>query len=444
MKQRLRASVAMTMVVLMTVFAVFMSPLSTYASTVDVGAKSAILVDADTGKILYEKEADLTLPPASMTKMMTEYLVLEAIDEGRISWDTTTQISPYAYEISANPEYSGVGLKMNKDYTVRELYEAMAINSDNATTITLAELVGGSEGEFVKMMNEKAKELGLPDYEFVNASGLDNAHLGDNHPEGTAADGVNMLSAKSAATLAYHLINNYPQALEISSQPTLEFEGKTVTNWNWMLPGMPGENLKQFEYEGMDGLKTGYTELAGNTFTGTAERDGVRLISVVMKSETRESRFQQTAELLDYGFQQFSRQELFPAGYAKEEESTVSVAKGKEDSVAIETSEALSTMVKNAEEDQYTLEYKLDKDKLNEDGELVAPVKKGDKVGTAVLVYNGEDNYSNLVSDEGETVELVAAEDVDKSNWFMLMLGAIGQFFADIFTGAVDMVKGWF
>lgn len=184
MKQVFNTSLAVMLAFILSTSAVWMNPGNTYAATVNVEAKSAILVDADSGKILFEKEADLTLPPASMTKMMTEYLVMEAIQKGSISWDTTTQISQYAYDISANANFSGVGLKMNKDYTVEELYKAMAINSDNATTITLAELIAGTEAEFVKMMNEKAKEMGLPDYEFVNSTGLNNSHLGDNYPEG--------------------------------------------------------------------------------------------------------------------------------------------------------------------------------------------------------------------------------------------------------------------
>ncbi|WP_408607088.1 serine hydrolase [Halobacillus mangrovi] len=444
MIQRFKASLAITLAIIMTMTGAFAIPKHTYAATVDLEAKSAILVDAETGKVLFDKEADLTLPPASMTKMMTEYLVLEAIKEGSISWDTTTQISEYAYEISANPEFSGVGLKMDKDYTVRELYTAMAVNSDNATTITLAELIAGSESEFVKMMNEKAKEMGLPDYEFVNSTGLNNSHLGDNYPEGTEPDATNMLSARAAALLGYHLINDYPEALEFSSKPTAEFDGQTVTNWNWMIPNMPG-HLAAFGYEGVDGLKTGYTELAGNTFTGTAEQDGQRLIAVVMKADSRESRFRQTAKLFDYGFQHFERKQLFDAGYQLKDESKLEVAKGKEETVEIETKEAVQTLVKNGEEEQYSIQYNINKDQLNEDGKLEAPVEKGQKIGTAEVVYSGEESYGNILPDRNSTtVDLVTTSSVEKSNWFMLMLGGIGDFFADVFTGAVDMVKGWF
>src|SRR5699024_10273700 len=205
------------------------------AASLDIDAESAILVDADTGKVLFSKNADNALPPASMTKMMTEYLVWEAIESGDIDWDTTTQISDYAYSISGNGDFSGVGLHQDVDYTVESLYEAMAINSDNATSIALAELVAGSESEFVKMMNEKGEEMGLPDFKFVNSTGLENKSLDGNHPEGTEADGKNLLSAESSALLAYNLVNDFPESLDISSQPEFEFDEKSIPYWNWML-----------------------------------------------------------------------------------------------------------------------------------------------------------------------------------------------------------------
>ncbi len=178
----------------------------------DIEAESAILIDANSGEILYAKQADLTLPPASMTKMMSEYLILDAIAAGDISWDTTTQVSDYAYSISSNTDFSGTGLTQNKDYTVRDLYNGMAINSDNAATIVLAELVGGSETEFVKMMNEKAEEIGMKDYKFVNSSGLSNSDLGDNRAEGTNINDENLMTAKSTGILAYNLIKDHPRS----------------------------------------------------------------------------------------------------------------------------------------------------------------------------------------------------------------------------------------
>jgi len=413
-------------------------------STLDINAESAILVDADTGKILYAKNPDMVLPPASMTKMMTEYLVWEAIEDGSISWDTETEISDYAYSISSDEDFSGVGLYQDEKYTVRSLYEAMAINSDNATTIALAELIAGSEGEFVKLMNEKAEEMGLSDYEFVNTTGLENSSLGDQYPEGTDPDGTNLLSARSAALLAYNLINDFPEALDISSMPEAKFDEKEIRNWNWMLPH-DASYLEQYHYEGVDGLKTGYTDLAGYSFTGTAERNGKRLITVVMKTGSESERFEETAKLLDYGFSQFEIKEVFPAGYQKEDESTLPVAKGKEKAVDIETKEALEAPVKSKADEAYDIVYTIDKEKLNEDGKLTAPIKKGEKIGTAKLTPKDENDFGYIISDvDHNVVDLVTTSDVDKRNWFMITLGAIGDFFVNLFTTVVDTIKGWF
>ncbi|WP_217588455.1 serine hydrolase [Lentibacillus saliphilus] len=407
----------------------------------DIEAKAAILVDANTGKVLYAKNPDSTLPSASMTKMMTEYLVWEAVEteSNGITWDTTTQISDYPYGISANNNFSGIGLRQNVDYTVRELYHAMAIYSDNATSIALAELIAGSEGEFVKMMNDKAKELGMDGYKFVNATGLNNAHLGDHYPEGTSPDDMNLLSPRSAALLAHRLIEDYPEALDISSIPQEVFDDQLMINWNWMLKH-DSVNFEQFYFEGVDGLKTGYTEEAGNCFTGTAIRDGKRLITVVMNADTREQRFNETKKLLNYGYNNFAEQEVIPAGYQLDDEKTLDVVKGKEESVEIATEKAFTLPIRQGDQDQYTVTFHIDKDQLNEDGQLVAPIEKGQKVGTAELVYNGTDHGSILPGQKTLTVPLVAEQSVDKSNWFMLMLGSVGDFFSNLFS----TIKGWF
>lgn len=446
MKHNLKKNLSLFLVVLVMMMTVFVQPMGTKAAeTVELNAKSAILVDGETGKVLFAKDADLALPPASMTKIMTEYLVWEAIESGKISWDTTTKISDYAYAISANPNLSGIGLRQDKEYTVKELYKAMAIISDNGTTIALAELIAGSEGEFVKMMNQTAKEMGLPDYKFVNSTGLPNKFLGENAPEGTDPNGNNLLSARSLALLAYNLIKDHPEALEISSSLTLDFEGyKDIENLNWMLPHT-ATFLQQFAYEGVDGLKTGYTDIAGYCFTGTAERNGQRLISVVMKTDSKGERFEATEKLFDYGFSNFEPKELFPKGYQVDGKATLPVAKGKEDKVEIATNKAIKIPVQNGQEEKYSIEYKIDKDKLNKDGELIAPIKKGEKIGTAKLTFKGENDYGYIFNaDASKTVDVVAQDSVEKDNWFMLIMGSIGGFFSNLFTSIVDTVKGWF
>lgn len=418
----------------------FVKPIELAAMPKDINAESAILVDGETGKILYSKNIEKALPPASMTKVMTEYLVWDAIDSGQISWDTKVEISDFVYDISANNDFSGVGLRKEVKYSVKELYEAMAINSDNATTIALAELISGSEGEFVKLMNEKGEELGLPQFKFVNSTGLENESLGENRPAGTNLEDTNLLSAKSAALLAYHLINEYPEALDISSVTTTEFDGQEIRNWNWMLPH-DATFLKQHYYEGIDGLKTGNTSLAGYNFTGTANRNGKRLITVVMNTDSVENRFKETAKLMDYGYNNFEETELFPAGYQLQDKSTIPVTKGKAKSVNIELKDSITSLIKKGDQDKYTVKYEIDESLLNEAGELIAPIEKGTKVGKAKLVIDSDTDYGYILSNgKSESVDLITTEAVEKKNWLSLLLSSIGELFTNLF----NKIKGLF
>ncbi len=291
MKQQL-VKRSLLIILAMVMVTTFLGKPQTAEAAFDLEAESAILVDAKTGKILFQKNIDQILPTASMTKMMSEYLILEAIDEGRISWDQQVPISDFVRSLSLQTALSNVPLRQDGTYTVKQLYESVAIYSANASTIAIAELIAGSETAFVKMMNDKAAELELEDYEFVNSTGLNNSDLQGNHPDGTGETAENMMSARATAKLAYSLLRDYPEVLETASIPMLDFQAGpdeviTMENWNWMLPGI----RPQHDYEGIDGLKTGYTSEAGNAFTGTAERNGMRFVSVVMRTNSRDARF---------------------------------------------------------------------------------------------------------------------------------------------------------
>lgn len=407
--------------------------------TLGIAAEAAIIVDADTGKILYEKNANTVLGVASMSKMMTEYLVLEAIHAGKISWDQEVVINEYIHKLSGAPGLSNVGLTQGEAYTVKELYEAMAVHSGNAATVALAELISGTEKKFVSLMNEKAAELGLEDYKFVNSSGLNNSSLMGQHPAGEP-DEENIMSAKSTAILAYHLLKDFPEVLETAKIPRIKFrDGREYPNFNWMLPSLI------FEYAGVDGLKTGSTDFAGFGFTATAEKSGQRFITVIMKSKTREERFTETKKLLDYAFSNFSKEEIVPKNYVVKGNETIPVVKGKKDQVKVYTKDALELVVNNEQED-YTFKLVLDKKKLNKNGELTAPIKKGDKVGY-LTVEQKDGEPMKFLTGEGEQmikVDVVASEDVDKANWFVLMMRGIGGFFGDLWSSVSSTVKGWF
>lgn len=421
-------------------FATSVSPVKAEEDPLGITAEAAILLDAETGKILYAKNIDVVLGVASMSKMMTEYLLLEAIDEGKIKWDQKVKINAYVHELSGAPGLSNVGLTEGEDYTVEELYQAMAIHSGNAATVALAELMAGSETNFITLMNKKAEELQLGDYKFVNSSGLNNSSLLGNHPAG-GADEENVMSARATAKLAYHLINDYPEVIETAKMPELQFrDGRTYKNFNWMLPGLI------FEYTGVDGLKTGSTDFAGAGFTATAEKDGQRVIAVVMKAATKDERFTEMRKILDYAFGNFTEEEIVKEGYQVKGQKTLPVTKGKEDEVSIESKESISMVVKNGEKDQYKTVLKLDEDKLNEDGELTAPVKKGDKVGT-LTIEPIEGEGLGFLTESGQkqiTVDVIATEDVEKANWFVLMMRGVGGFFGNLWDSASSAVKGIF
>ncbi|MDM5292227.1 D-alanyl-D-alanine carboxypeptidase family protein [Peribacillus simplex] len=400
-------------------------------------AEAAIIIDGKTGQIVYEKNADEVLGIASMSKMMTEYIIMESIKNGKISWDQKVKINKYVHDLSKAPHLSNVGLTEGEDYTVKELYQAMAVYSGNAATVALAQLISGSEKSFVKLMNEKATKLGLKNHKFVNASGLNNSDLLGQYPTGKA-DEENIMTAKDTALLAYRLINDYPEVLKIASIPKLKFrDGKEYSNFNWMLPGLI------FEYKGVDGLKTGSTDYAGYGHTGTVIRDGQRYITVVMKSTSKTERFADSTKLMNYAYATFKKEKVLPANYQVKGKETLSVVKGKEKSVKVQTEKAFELLVENGEKDNYKTDLVIDKNKLNDDGKLTAPIKKGEKLGyITVTPKNGED-YGYINGDPVK-VNVVAAESVEKANWFVLSMRAVGGFFGDVWSSVASTVKGWF
>ncbi|MFD2442622.1 D-alanyl-D-alanine carboxypeptidase family protein [Bacillus sp. CGMCC 1.16607] len=412
----------------------------------DVKADAAILVEASTGRVLFEKNADTVLGIASMTKMMTEYLLLEAIKEGRVKWEQEYSVTEYVWKVSQDRSLSNVPLRRDGKYSIRELYEAMAIYSANGATIAIAETIAGSEANFVKMMNEKAQELGLEKYKFVNSSGLNNRDLKGQQPEGTGAEEENVMSARATSKLAFRLLKDFPEVLETSSTTKKKFREGTddeikMENWNWMLPTLV------FGYEGVDGLKTGTTDFAGYCFTGTASRDGKRFITVVMNAKNAsgqgnyKARFDETRKMLDYAFSNYSIEEILPKNAKIKGQTTLPVTKGKGNKINVISKDAIEMVILNGEKDQYKPVVVLDKKKLNDKGELTAPVKKGDVVGYVTIEAKGDKKVSFLTDNAKDQikVDLVAAESVEKANWFVLMMRGIGDFFGDLWKSASSL-----
>lgn len=256
----------------------------------NINAKSAVLMNADTGEILYQKNEDVPLAAASMSKMMTQYLVLEQIEAGLLDWKEQVVIS------SRSVDSGGVKIdvELGDTLSVRDLFIATTVASANNAAVALAEHIAGSEEGFTKLMNEKAIEMDLSNAtHFVNATGLENEQLDDAETQ---------MSALDVATLSYHLLNDFPEVLEMTSlsRYQLNYDDMVLYSTNEML-----ETYSPFYFEGVDGLKTGFTDEAGYCFAGTAQHGDTRLISVVMGTEDDEQRFIETKTLLSFGFNKF-------------------------------------------------------------------------------------------------------------------------------------------
>ena len=355
-------------------------------------AKSAILIEASTGKILFEKNADEKLHPASMTKMMSMLLIVEAIEDGVINWDQVVTVSENASSMGGSQILLETGEKMS----VRDLFKGVAIASGNDAVVALAETVAGSVNNFVGMMNKRAKELGLTNTNFKNPHGLDDA----NHYS----------SSRDMSIIAGELVK-HKEVLEY----TKIYEDYLREDTDRKIWLVNTNRLVRF-YDGVDGLKTGYTEDAGYCMTATAEKDGMRIIAVVMGEETSKIRNQEVSEMLDYAFAQYKVINMLKN---KNTLGEYRVENGKDEYVLVVPKEE-ATMVKKKSEKDGELTYDI---KLKN---LKAPLKVGDDVGTLTIKEDGK----NV-----KTVKLTVSKDVERANFGNLFLRNV----KDMITGNMNL-----
>ncbi|HFK1784624.1 TPA: D-alanyl-D-alanine carboxypeptidase family protein [Bacillus cereus] len=252
----------------------------------EINAKAAMIIDASDGDIIYQYNENEAFAPASMSKMMTAYLLLESIHNGKVRWENPVKMSAKA----AQTEGARIPVQVNDTLTVKDLYHALMIESANNSAVALAEHMAKSEKDFVQLMDAKAKQLKMSEHaKFANASGLQ-------EPDGSETK----MTAGDVAQLAYHLIKDYPEILEVTHlrQSQLAFNNINVISTNDML----NKNNKSLYIEGMDGLKTGFTDSAGYCFTGTAKQGDNRIITVVMGTSSKTKRFTETNKLMSYAF----------------------------------------------------------------------------------------------------------------------------------------------
>ncbi len=353
-------------------------------------AKSAILIDASTGQILFEKNSHEKLAPASMTKIMSMLVIVESIEKGIIHWDDM---------VTASSNASGMGgsqilLETGEQMKVEDMFKGVAVASGNDAVVALAEAVAGTTDEFVKMMNDKVKELGLKDTNFKNPHGLDDA----NHYS----------SAYDMAMIARELVK-HEKVLTFTSIYE-DYLRKGTSKEFWLVNT---NKLVRF-YNGVDGLKTGYTTEAGYCLTATAKKNDMRLISVVMGEESNGLRTSETSALLDYGFAQYKSTELVKQGDVVTE---VQIEKAKNQNVSIITKDNASILSKKTEKmGDITYETKLDK--------IKAPVKKGDKVGTLKVKEDGK-----LIKE----ITLTVKQDVKEAN----ILELYGRYLKNMIIGNI-------
>ncbi len=335
--------------------------------------KSAILIEASTGKVLYEKNAHDRYAPASMTKIMSMILIMEEIEKGNLKWDEMLVTSEQAASMGG----SQIFLQPNEKMSVKDLFKAVAIGSANDATVVFAERIAGTEAKFVEMMNDKAKELGLKDTNFKNAVGLDEA----NHYS----------SAYDMALMAQELVKHE----KIFEYTTIyeDYLRQNTDNKFWLV----NTNKLIKTYEGADGLKTGYTKEAGYCLTATANKNNMRLIGTIMGASDSKSRNSNMATLLDYGYNSYEMQVEVKKG---EVISRKKLDKAKNEIIEIVPKEDASVLIERGEEKKsLNYEIKLDKIKL--------PIKKGNKIGTLKLKEGNK-----VIS----TVDLTVKKDVEKAS----------------------------
>jgi D-alanyl-D-alanine carboxypeptidase (penicillin-binding protein 5/6) len=351
------------------------------AQNFDTAAGVAALMEASTGQFLFLKNADEPRPPASITKVMTLLLAFEALEHGDINWDTTTIVSERAWQ----KEGSSMFLQVDTEVTVEELISGISIVSANDGCVALAELLAGSEEAFVQQMNQRALELGMTNTKFQNATGL-------------PAEG-HYMSARDIAVLARELITKHPRILEFESQREYTYNNIKQQNRNPLLG----------RFQGADGLKTGWTPESGYSLAGTAEQNGMRLISVTLNTNSDQERLVASQELLNYGFRNFTFTQPAAEGDVLGE---LQVQDGKKQTVALTVSEDLKVLApKNRENDLQLV--------VADEKSLTAPVEQGTEAATLLVQLDGETLLSK---------PLVTAEAVPRANFFVRIFRSIIAF----------------
>lgn len=379
MKKRILAAV--------TAFFWFLSPFSVYAeegsdTSLQLESKSAILMEQSTGTVIYEKNSHDAMPLASVTKVMTLLLIYEAEQSGKFEWTDTVQISDYAASMGG----SQVFLEPGETQTAADLTKCIAIASANDGAVAMAEFIAGSEEGFVEKMNQRARELGMENSVFKNACGLD--------VEGHVS------SAYDIAIMSRELMGRFPEIQEYTTTWMDTIIHKTKKGEAEF--GLTNTNKLIKWYEGATGLKTGSTGKALYCLSGTAVRDGLNLIGVVMAAPDYKIRFQEVMKLLDYGFANYVVEKGYPVG---QDMGLIAVEKGTKEEINAVVKDEISVLMDKGSKAEWETKIEILPS-------VKAPIAQGSKVGEMVYMLEGK---------EAGKVDLVALESVDKVGIHMML-----------------------
>ncbi|WP_019422857.1 serine hydrolase [Paenibacillus sp. OSY-SE] len=350
-------------------------------------ARSAVLMDADTGTIIFEKNSHDKLPPASITKIMTMLLVMEAIDEGKLKLSDKVSTSEYAASMGG----SQIFLEPGEEMTVEEMMKGIAMASGNDASVAMAEKIAGSEKAFVQMMNDRAKELGMKNTHFENCNGLP----AENHY--TSAHDIALMSQ---ALMQYPNVTKYTGAYE-------DYLRQNTSKKFWLVNT---NKLVRF-YQGADGLKTGYTSEAKYCLSATAKRENMRVIAVVLGEPSTKTRNAEVTQMFDYAFAQYTNVPLLKAG---ERIGGVRVEKGMVENLEIKAQRPYTVLLKKGDAKQ-NIRFELDAPKS-----VKAPIEAGQPIGR-IVVYQGDKMIREF--------PVEATQNVAKAGWWTLFKRTCGKLF---------------
>lgn len=359
-------------------------PSLAYAAEIETAAKQAIVVDYDTGMVLFEKNADAQMPTSSMSKVMTMYMVFDALKNGSLKLDDTLLVSEKAWRKGGSKMF----VKVNDRIKVEDLIRGVIIQSGNDATIVLAEGLAGTEDAFAAAMTKKAKELGMNDSNFMNASGW--------------PDPDHYSTARDLATLGISMVKEYPDYYKYYSEKEFTYSEITQKNRNPLL----------FRDMGADGIKTGHTEAGGYGLIGSGMHQGRRVVMVVNGLESESARAQEGAKLMEWGLRGFENKIVIEAG---QKIADAQVAYGAQGTVALTVRKDVLLTVKKVTGDNIKMS-------VNYNGPVLAPIQKGQDIGTVSIQVPESDTIIK--------VPVVAAEDIASQGFFSKTITKAKQFFA--------------